>query len=62
MTQSFDFNKVLKDLQAGKGLNGKEVILTPLIKQLAPELDRKIRSLFSYGEFVTKIIFLLCPR
>jgi len=34
MTHSFDFNKALKELQAGKDLNGKEGILTPLIKQL----------------------------
>jgi len=34
MTHSFDFNQALKDLQAGKDLNGKEGILTPLIKQL----------------------------
>jgi len=34
MTQSFDFKQALKDLQAGKDLNGKEGILTPLIKQL----------------------------
>ena len=32
--QSFGFNKALKDLQADKDLNGKEGILTPLIKQL----------------------------
>jgi len=34
MTHSFDFDKALKELQAGKDLNGKEGILTPLIKQL----------------------------
>ena len=34
MTQSFDFNKALAELQAGKGLNGEEHVLTALIKQL----------------------------
>jgi len=34
MTQAFDFEKALKDLQAGKNLGGKDGILTPLIKQL----------------------------
>ena len=34
MTQPFDFDKALKDLQSGKGLTGKDGILTPLIKQL----------------------------
>ncbi len=34
MTQEFDFNKALKELQAGKTLTGKEGVLTPLIKQL----------------------------
>jgi putative transposase len=34
MTQSFNFENALKDLQAGKPLSGKEGILTPLIKQL----------------------------
>lgn len=34
MTQPFDFEKALQDLQAGKGLTGKDGILTPLIKQL----------------------------
>jgi len=49
MTQSFDFNKALKDLQAGKDLNGKEGILTPLIKQLTEaalkaELERHLEQ------------------
>ncbi len=30
----FDFNKALSDLQSGKGLTGKDGVLTPLIKQL----------------------------
>lgn len=30
----FDFNKALADLQSGKGLTGKDGVLTPLIKQL----------------------------
>jgi transposase-like protein len=34
MTQNFDFEKALAQLQAGKGLTGKDGILTPLIKQL----------------------------
>ena len=34
MTQSFDFNKALAELQAGKGLTGEDGVLTPLIKQL----------------------------
>ncbi|VAW80312.1 Mobile element protein [hydrothermal vent metagenome] len=34
MTESFDFERALKDLQSGKDLTGKEGILTPLIKQL----------------------------
>lgn len=34
MTQQFDFEQALKQLQSGKDLNGKDGILTPLIKQL----------------------------
>jgi len=34
MTQPFDFEQALKDLRSGKDLNGKDGILTPLIKQL----------------------------
>ena len=34
MTQSFDFNKALAELQSGKGLTGEDGVLTPLIKQL----------------------------
>ena len=34
MTQQFDFEQALKQLQSGKDLNGKDEILTPLIKQL----------------------------
>ena len=30
----FDFDLALKQLQSGKGLTGKDGILTPLIKQL----------------------------
>lgn len=33
-TQKFDFNKAVKDLMDGKQLNGKDGILTPLVKQL----------------------------
>ncbi len=44
MSQAFDFDKVLKSLQSGQALTGKDSILTPLIKQLteaalAAELD-----------------------
>lgn len=34
MTQDFDFNKALEQLKSGKGLTGKDGVLTPLIKQL----------------------------
>ncbi len=34
MTQSFDFDKALSELQAGKDLTGKDGVLMPLIKQL----------------------------
>ena len=34
MTQQFNFEQALKQLQSGKDLNGKDGILTPLIKQL----------------------------
>lgn len=34
MTQPFDFDKALSDLQAGKDLTGKDGVLMPLIKQL----------------------------
>ncbi len=35
MPNTFDFDKALKELQAGKDLTGKDGILMPLIKQLA---------------------------
>ncbi len=34
MTQEFDFNKALEQLQSGKALTGEDGVLTPLIKQL----------------------------
>ena len=34
MSQIFDFDKALRDLQAGKDLTGKDGVLMPLIKQL----------------------------
>ena len=34
MTQPFNFEQALEDLKSGKDLNGKDGILTPLIKQL----------------------------
>ena len=33
-TPQFDFNEALEQLQSGKGLTGKDGVLTPLIKQL----------------------------
>ena len=47
MTQPFDFDKALADLQAGKDLTGKDGILMPLIKQLTEaaitaELDQHL--------------------
>jgi len=49
MTQSFDFNKALADLQSGKGLTGEDGVLTPLIKQLTEaalkaELEQHLES------------------
>ena len=49
MTQSFDFNKALAELQAGKGLTGEDGVLTPLIKQLTEaalkaELEQHLES------------------
>ncbi len=34
MTESFDFDKVLKALQSGQAISGKEGVLAPLLKQL----------------------------
>jgi len=34
MSEKFDFDKALKDLQSGKAITGKDGVLTPLIKQL----------------------------
>jgi len=34
MSQAFDFDKALKELQSGKDLTGKDGVLMPLIKQL----------------------------
>ena len=49
MSQSFDFEQALKALQSGQDLNGKNGILTPLIKQLTEaalkaELDQHLDS------------------
>ena len=49
MSQSFDFDKALKDLQAGKDLTGKDGVLMPLIKQLTEamitaEIDHHIEN------------------
>ena len=49
MTQSFDFNKALAELQSGKALTGEDGVLTPLIKQLTEaalkvELEQHLES------------------
>ncbi|MEH6445778.1 MAG: hypothetical protein V7784_17930 [Oceanospirillaceae bacterium] len=36
MTNHFNFDDAVKALQSGKNLNGKDGVLTSLIKQLAP--------------------------
>ena len=38
MSQSFDFDKALKDLKSGKDLTGKDGVLMPLMKQLTEAL------------------------
>ena len=37
MSDPFNFDEALKDLQAGKDLTGKDGILMPLIKQLTSD-------------------------
>ncbi len=49
MSNSFDFETALKAFQSGKPLNGKDGVLTPLIKQLTEaalqaELDQHLKS------------------
>ncbi|WDE06299.1 IS256 family transposase [Thalassomonas viridans] len=49
MSNSFDFESALKALQSGKPLNGKDGVLTPLIKQLTEaalqaELEQHLES------------------
>lgn len=49
MSNSFDFDTALKALQSGKPLNGKDGVLTPLIKQLTEaalqaELEQHLES------------------
>ena len=49
MSQIFDFDKALRDIQAGKDLTGKDGVLMPLIKQLTEaaitaELDHHLAS------------------
>jgi len=49
MSQPFDFDKALKDLQAGKDLTGKDGVLMPLVKQLteammAGEINHHLES------------------
>ncbi len=49
MSNSFNFDEALKDLQAGKDLTGKDGVLMPLIKQLTEaaitaELDHHLAN------------------
>ncbi|EWH08065.1 transposase [Catenovulum agarivorans DS-2] len=49
MSQEFDFNKALEQLQSGKKLTGADGVLTPLIKQLTEaalkaEIEQHIAS------------------
>lgn len=49
MSQSFNFEQALKDLQSGKDLTGKDGVLMPLIKQLTEaalkaELDSHLKN------------------
>ncbi|WP_016954312.1 transposase, partial [Catenovulum agarivorans] len=49
MSQEFDFNKALEQLQSGKKLTGADGVLTPLIKQLTEaalkaEIEQHIES------------------
>ncbi len=49
MSQSFDFDKAIKDLQSGKDLTGKDGVLMPLMKQLteammAAEIDHHLEN------------------
>jgi putative transposase len=49
MSNSFNFDEALKDLQVGKDLTGKDGILMPLIKQLTEaaitaELDHHLAN------------------
>ena len=45
--EEFDFNEAVKDILAGKNINGKDEVLAPLVKQLVEaaleaELDNHI--------------------
>ena len=47
INQQFDFNDAVKDILAGKNINGKDGVLAPLVKQLVEaaleaELDNHI--------------------
>ncbi len=49
MSQAFNFDQALKDLQSGKDLTGKDGVLMPLIKQLTEaalqaELDSHLKT------------------
>ena len=51
---TFDMEAALQALREGKDLNGKDGILTPLIKQLteaamAAELDHHLETVTEYG-------------
>ena len=53
MTQPFDFDSALKQLQSGKPLVGQKGILTPLIKHVA-EATLQAELNFIWGITVTE--------
>jgi len=61
MSNSFNFDEALKDLQAGKDLTGKDGILMPLIKQLTEaaitaELDHHLANMMILIEKMVKAL------
>ena len=55
MSQTFDIDKALKDLQSGMDLTGKDGLLMPLIKQLTEammtaEIDHHLEIIMSQIE------------
>ena len=56
MSNSFNFDEALKDLQAGKDLTGKDGILMPLIKQLT-EAAIELLSNVVYGILKRRPVF-----